>query len=379
MEFFIDLEKGKLNYGKLIRRAVQVRGKEGKVFTRMQWVDPETGQPVSKENNAQQSKVGDKSPKVMPHLPPVREDPPKDLKLNPKHGDIDISKLNRGTKIEETGYLKKRLEKSDMQDYDASPIDVFNGILRGSTVEGVEHVFSDPQGSYRSELLAAFIKMGDASMQIGSDVPVCHLSFTMKDSKGKSMGMMSRRVARKKDGSLAVYNAIFELEQEHMSTGIAKKIYRRSEQYWKHLAQDKPIDMRLTANISIGVYSWAGEGFDFADQYDLNTARDNLKKFCSDNDIDLNEVLKHNNYNNLDELKHSWDFSTLEDDYEYKLEETAPEQYKSDIKGYGHVGKAFMLGGMGSWHGKKILNDGGLSEQIGDISVKYDQRFNKEG
>lgn len=46
LELFIDLSKS-LNRAKLVRRMVQVRGKNGKIFTRMQWVDPNTGQPVS--------------------------------------------------------------------------------------------------------------------------------------------------------------------------------------------------------------------------------------------------------------------------------------------------------------------------------------------
>lgn len=46
-ELVIDLSKATLNTAKLVRRPVQVKGKNGKVFTRMQWVDPRTGEPVS--------------------------------------------------------------------------------------------------------------------------------------------------------------------------------------------------------------------------------------------------------------------------------------------------------------------------------------------
>jgi hypothetical protein len=52
MEFYINLEKGRINTAKLVKRPVQVRGKNGKVYTRMQWVDPKTGMPVSKESHA---------------------------------------------------------------------------------------------------------------------------------------------------------------------------------------------------------------------------------------------------------------------------------------------------------------------------------------
>ena len=48
MELYIDLLKGTMNTSKLVKKPIQVKGKNGKVFTRMQWVDPVTGQPVDK-------------------------------------------------------------------------------------------------------------------------------------------------------------------------------------------------------------------------------------------------------------------------------------------------------------------------------------------
>lgn len=44
----IDLSKGKLNTAKLVKKPVQVRGKDGKVHTRMQWVRPGEDMPVDK-------------------------------------------------------------------------------------------------------------------------------------------------------------------------------------------------------------------------------------------------------------------------------------------------------------------------------------------
>ena len=41
MELYINLYKAVLDFAKLVKKPVQVRGKNGKVFTRMQWVNPE--------------------------------------------------------------------------------------------------------------------------------------------------------------------------------------------------------------------------------------------------------------------------------------------------------------------------------------------------
>ena len=56
---YIDLKKaGKLNTSKLVRKPVQVKGKNGKTFTRMQWVDPRTGQPASAPHSRHEEPVG---------------------------------------------------------------------------------------------------------------------------------------------------------------------------------------------------------------------------------------------------------------------------------------------------------------------------------
>ena len=53
MELYIDLEKA-LNRGKLVQRRTMVRGANGKIHYRMQWVDPKTGQPVSDKHSNQE-------------------------------------------------------------------------------------------------------------------------------------------------------------------------------------------------------------------------------------------------------------------------------------------------------------------------------------
>ena len=51
---YIDLSKA-MNTSKLVKKPVQVKGKDGKTFTRMQWVDPNTGQPSAQHNANQKA------------------------------------------------------------------------------------------------------------------------------------------------------------------------------------------------------------------------------------------------------------------------------------------------------------------------------------
>jgi hypothetical protein len=63
---YIDLGKsmGHLNTSKLVKKPIQVHGKNGTTFTRMQWVDATTGQPVA-EHNANQKAFIDQHVKQM--------------------------------------------------------------------------------------------------------------------------------------------------------------------------------------------------------------------------------------------------------------------------------------------------------------------------
>jgi len=55
LSLVLDLSKAHmLHKDKLVKRAVQVKGKNGKQFTRMQWVDPKTGQPASKGHKVEE-------------------------------------------------------------------------------------------------------------------------------------------------------------------------------------------------------------------------------------------------------------------------------------------------------------------------------------
>ncbi|MDP4224879.1 MAG: ParB/RepB/Spo0J family partition protein [Bacteroidota bacterium] len=77
----LDLNKAhQLHKEHLVRRAVQVRGRNGKVFTRMQWVDPNTGKPVANGKSAEQEE-----PKKN-HAP---ESSPDDSRINWDNFDDD--------------------------------------------------------------------------------------------------------------------------------------------------------------------------------------------------------------------------------------------------------------------------------------------------
>lgn len=121
MELYIDLSKG-INRGKLVKRAVQVKGKNGKVFTRMQWVDPTTGQPVSEHHN-------------------VEENVPK-KKSRKEHIDEHVKNMSREDKyahISKHGLIYKRNDHPSI-DHKNAVMAIKEHLYKNPHLAGAEHL-----------------------------------------------------------------------------------------------------------------------------------------------------------------------------------------------------------------------------------------------
>jgi hypothetical protein len=106
---YIDLAKGQINRSKLIRRMVQVRGKNGKIFTRMQWVDPNTGQPVSETSKKQEQPT--------PRIPHAKPQPEVQHNINLEENttkndaiDLEVTKKKTYDVTTQKGFIDKEID-----------------------------------------------------------------------------------------------------------------------------------------------------------------------------------------------------------------------------------------------------------------------------
>ena len=103
---YLDLYKSKnIDKSKLVRRPVQVRGKNGKIFTRMQWVDPKTGLPPGQEH------AGAKAEEHNPHTKHIQEHDPHMSKK--EHIDAHVKKMSREEKYAHLGKHKVDWKRND--------------------------------------------------------------------------------------------------------------------------------------------------------------------------------------------------------------------------------------------------------------------------
>jgi len=305
----IDLCKHALHKERLVRQQVAVHTSKG-TFMRAQWIDPNKLKKGEKVHTKFKQQFND------------------ELKFHNQNAKDD-------EEFKDSSFNKTRLNK------------IFHNTFKGTSVEGLEHVYSDPHGSFYS-------KLQDVSPVIlGKDEVEFNTNYTIYDHKDKPMGQISHVVNDKGDHLEVIFD-LLTIHKGQQGNKVGALLSQRTEDFWKHLAHDKPVEIHLLANISVGAYAWATKGFDFRSEKEVVKARKELQNFLKENDIDESEMLKKNGYSNINELKHSWDFATLDDGNGYLLD----NRTKTDLDGTKpvHLGKAFMLNGKSNWNGVKTFN-----------------------
>lgn len=459
MELYIDIEKSWFNRGKLVRRPVQVHGKNGKVFTRMQWVDPRSGQPVMEthggehdheKNMLQNLSPGDKGrlahrfltrdsdrarlfvkhtggdhkaptedltnhvasnltdvpfDHLKPHMEGLGQNKPTkvglqhtDHGLTPeevnkrtgKDGGLNLDKLSEG----DMPYTHKDFKSYFEDDVDAKSD--YHRTFGDTTIQGLESVFSHPEGEFNAmlhdliyhtdsktgktnwELTFGLFEKDNYQKYKAETKGMTRYRAEMAGAKYR-MGSIYRTIGVDDEGELHVMNDEFTLDNEHHGKGVGAVIYNQSEQYWKHISKGYPVNITLKANISIGTYAWAKKGFDFAEPKDLDRAHNLFRLFCQKQGFNPQDVAKENGFNKASEIKHAWEFATLKYKQDnYDLKSLVNSEYEDEVKGVGHFGKAFMMGGLVSWSGKKVLNKDDITEQVSDINERYSKKAKQE-
>lgn len=452
MELIINLEKA-LNTSRLVKKPVRVHKNDGKDYTRMQWVDPLTGQPVSDSPKQQHSDVerwstgGEKStPKNKTKLYPnadlgsiatSAQKKPKSKILSstkpelyktpystsegisrPKQFvDNDYSEFSELIKAKDADKYKKEicnetpvyakfgldyynhnlsedevayrcgnvgafdpqilyegtpLHKSDLmkdvKEYTkdlndrtglkVSAVKHIKSLFGDATKEGLESVFS--VGDFRAEIFEMYLEENEMTGYIETK-----MTMDLYDKQtNKNVGSMTRSVCRDKDGVLRVHNDLLEVDSKHQGAGKVKGLYEKTNQLWRHLSKGHPVHETLLANINVGKYSWALHGYDFATKKELDTVRGKFSDFCKSKGYNEKELLNSCGYNDLSELKHSWQFACLDNGKEY-------DSYGEDVKkGKAHLGKVFMLGELDHWAGRLISNQDDPSEKMSKLYNK---------
>lgn len=170
------------------------------------------------------------------------------------------------------------------------------------------------------------------------------------DESGQQVGHFARYFYD--DGT--VYHSLFELKPSFQGGGLAARMNRQAEMAYLAMGFKK---VTLNADIDIGKYAWARQGYDFKSPKAMMERKAALVHFLETwGDLSLN-VARRKVETLLGDKFHAWDLAALDDGREYD----------SGRKGSFSLGKAFMLSDWnGSWDAVKIITPGSPGQLVGE-------------
>lgn len=182
-------------------------------------------------------------------------------------------------------------------------------------------------------------------------------SKTTVSGKITKDGVYAGHFARTIQGNTAEHD-VLELLDKHQGSGFAREFNRNAE---NHYIANGIKQVKLYADISVGGYAWARQGFDFASKNDLKNVqkriisrvRGDVKRRTSPDELEAFSK-------RVESATHSWELASAVI--------TTRDGVVHDI------GKQAMLGS--KWSGVKHLQPGDSTYEIGEVS--YQQKKGKK-
>ncbi len=175
------------------------------------------------------------------------------------------------------------------------------------------------------------------------------------------VGELERLFYKNEAGNLTIYHEFFEIEEKFQGKGLATDLNEQAEKvYMEHGVQA----IKLSANLNIGGYAWARQGYDFLNEEELHRHLDELQ-YKAEEGLKLEDMSDEQIEIEMEmfmELEHAWDIAGWNP--------TNAESGK-------HLGKWLLLGY--GWNGRKTLDSNHKSFQIGEAYRKAKKRIKNAG
>ena len=342
------LSKSELHKEKLIKKPVQVHGKDGKIFTRMQWVDPKTGKPVEHDHvvdSAPPKNTGNKGKQTI-------------MVSDPEHFDNHIKK--KYSKEHLIDQARKQGIAWDEKEHPAmnwmrAAMAIKNHIKSGNIFH-VEHNEKDVDGNMESkgkskvdkflldllekhgskEKLMEWARSKDIGWKEHSDPAInwmrAAMSIKQKLMQGKMVdGVRTQQKQPMKEANTVITQDIKDFVKDLGKNHPRDKIMQRAEDYgitWDK--KDHPAMNWMRAASSIQKFIAQGGKFDMTGEINTNTQGDDNESMSK---IKLtkyqqvaNEMAKRVS-SNLEPKVKSWGVRSLLADNKDMSEEQAHDIY----------------------------------------------------
>ena len=201
--------------------------------------------------------------------------------------------------------------------------------------------YHDPDSKFKAQIESIVMGWGESPTRFS-------VHGLIKDGEGNSAGTFTRIFYLGDNGENVVEHHYFSLYGPFQNEGFGSAFYENSEIAYMNAGLDA---IYLEADIDVGGYAWARMGFDFRDDYTLQSHKDSfayaLSRMYPNEPYIVDEV--------MDNVWHSWDIAAY----------VGPDGRR--------VGKTYLLGK--SYEAEKILSPWSMGVQVGEA---YFEAKNKE-
>ncbi len=211
------------------------------------------------------------------------------------------------------------------------------GIEEGTAKELITRAYATNVPGYQSSIEA--VKTGKDSGFV---------LIVIKDSTGKKVGKIERMFSYIRGDELVVDHLHFALEQNHQNNGLAADINERAEQEYRKIGVT---GIELIANMSIGGYAWARQGYDFSNSREREKLLESIDQkllglaLSGKFSMEQGDVLRAE----LVKMEHPWEIA------EWNPLDEPPGK---------HLGKYLLVGT--TWNGIKSLDPNSPSFKRGE-------------
>lgn len=235
------------------------------------------------------------------------------------------------------------------------------GRLRGLTdgAHGIQHVvdaYTTQHGPLRSEVTDI---LHDAHT---GDVEVRGKIHHRDDQTGeeRAVGHFARTLGEDDQQNLVAKHNWLELPAKHQGAGFAQAFNDRAEDHYKQMGVHRA---ELHADISVGKYAWAQQGYDFQGKKHRAEVWDAFKKWTDDNGY----AFPKRDYDKFRKTGTAWDMANY-DPMKERIHVRTQNPYdasETHVDGHFHLGKAFLLSNAsgGGWHGEKLMSGSSPHQQ----------------
>lgn len=168
---------------------------------------------------------------------------------------------------------------------------------------------------------------------------------------GAFVGRLKRNYHLEPDGTVTAEHELFDLEPAYQEKGLGSLMTDNTEAAYKEAGISR---IKLHANLSIGGYVWARQGYDFVNESErqgvIEMLQINLEGYAGSGDIKgVDEDNFQDLSNELEKLDHPWEIAA------WNPFNAEPGQ---------HLGKLLLLGS--DWQGVKSLDPNDTGYQVGE-------------